>query len=457
MSVIHTGSVNEPVIKLDRVCKSYKLYNSPSDRLKESLHPLKRQYHQPHYALDNISLEINKGETIGLIGVNGSGKSTLLKIITGVLTPSSGQVTVRGKVSALLELGAGFNPEYTGLENIYLNGTIMGYTKEQMDARLDQILSFADIGDFIYQPVKLYSSGMFARLAFAVSINVDPEILIVDEALSVGDMVFQAKCMKKIKSLMDSGCTTLFVSHDTAAVKSLCTSVVYLEQGKVKQIGPSGEVCEKYIYDQMKSSGYMPQEQSEDLTRDQDKSTVDVQDLQHMQLTNDAIERFEKQAAPFRKGTGEAKIIHAVILDPKQHEATEANFGEQLTVRVFFQAYTQVTELVVAIYIKDKNQIDVLGNNSQYESINIENLSNGTIGAIDFSFTNHLLAGNYSLTVLLADSLTTTKYYDWVDNAYIFRALDEPLKKRWALVNIPMEASIVLMNKELYIDASADG
>lgn len=197
----------EVAIKVENLTKIYKLYDKPVDRLKESLNIFGKKYHKDFYALNEVCFEINKGDAVGIVGKNGSGKSTLLKIITGVLTPSFGSVTVNGRVSALLELGAGFNPEYTGLENIYLQGLLMGYDKEAMHTRVDAILRFADIGEFINQPVKGYSSGMFARLAFAVAINVEPDILIVDEALAVGDMVFQAKCMARMISLMERGVT----------------------------------------------------------------------------------------------------------------------------------------------------------------------------------------------------------------------------------------------------------
>ncbi|HMT02221.1 MAG TPA: ABC transporter ATP-binding protein, partial [Burkholderiales bacterium] len=218
---------NKPIIKVENLTKIYKLYDAPIDRLKEALHWRHKKYHKDFYALNNISFEINTGECVGIIGKNGSGKSTLLKIIAKVLTPSSGAVTVNGKVSALLELGAGFNPEYTGIENIYFQGSLMGYTKEEIDKKVDAILSFADIGEFAFQPVKMYSSGMFARLAFAVAINVEPDILIVDEALSVGDMFFQAKSMAKMKSLIeDKKVTVLFVTHDISSIKAMCNKAI---------------------------------------------------------------------------------------------------------------------------------------------------------------------------------------------------------------------------------------
>ena len=234
---------------LEHLSKVYKLYDRSIDRLKESLHPFRRIYHHDFYALKDVSFEIKRGETFGIIGKNGSGKSTLLKIIAGVLTPSGGNLEVKGKVSALLELGIGFNPEMTGLENIYFSGTIMGYSREEMDAKVDDILAFADIGDFIHQPMKTYSSGMFVRLAFAVATKVDPEILVIDEALAVGDMFFQSKCMLLMKRMIDSGMTLLFVSHDTSSVTNLCKRAIYLESGMVKTMGEALSVTDQYLKD----------------------------------------------------------------------------------------------------------------------------------------------------------------------------------------------------------------
>ena len=221
----------ENAIEIKDVTKIYRLYEQPIDRLKESLNIGKKQYHRDFYALSRISFSVEKGQTVGIIGTNGSGKSTILKIITGVLTPTSGEVMVNGKISALLELGAGFNMEYTGLENVYLNGTMLGFSEEEINDRLQAILDFADIGEFIHQPVKTYSSGMFVRLAFAVAINIDPEILIVDEALSVGDVFFQAKCYHKFEEFKKLGKTILFVSHDLTSIAKYCDRVVLLNKG----------------------------------------------------------------------------------------------------------------------------------------------------------------------------------------------------------------------------------
>jgi len=235
-----------PVVTASNIAKTYRLYQSPIDRLKESIHPLRKIYHHDYFALKNVSFELNEGETLGVIGKNGSGKSTLLKILTGVLTPSEGSVSVRGKISALLELGAGFNPELTGIENIYFSGTIMGYSQSQTEAKLDDILSFADIGEYIYQPVKMYSSGMFVRLAFAVATSIVPDVLIVDEALSVGDIFFVQKCHERMKKLMDGGATVILVSHDMQAIEKYCSQVLLLEKGELVFLGHPNEAILRY-------------------------------------------------------------------------------------------------------------------------------------------------------------------------------------------------------------------
>ncbi len=241
------GKMPEIAIKVENLSKIYKLYDKPIDRMKEALSIKRKNYHHNHYALKNISFEVKKGETLGIVGSNGSGKSTLLKIITGVLNPSSGDVKVNGKISALLELGAGFNPEYTGIENIYLNGTMMGYTKEEIDSKMESMLEFADIGEFVYQAVKTYSSGMFVRLAFAVAINVDPDILIIDEALAVGDTKFQSKCFKKIDEFKKKGKTILIVTHDVGSIKRFCDSAIWINSGILMDHANAKSVAGKYL------------------------------------------------------------------------------------------------------------------------------------------------------------------------------------------------------------------
>lgn len=240
--------MEEFAIRAENISKKYRLYERKSDRLKEALSVLKRkQYYKDFYALNDVSFNVKKGETVGIIGTNGSGKSTLLKILTGVSVPSSGSFEVHGRISALLELGTGFNPEYTGIENIMLNGTMMGYTEEQIESRKQSIIDFADIGEYIHQPVKNYSSGMFARLAFAVAISVEPEILIVDETLSVGDMRFQIKCMDYMKKMMENGTTILLVSHDINAIRRFCQRALWLNKGKQMAFDETNHVADQYI------------------------------------------------------------------------------------------------------------------------------------------------------------------------------------------------------------------
>lgn len=238
--------MSEYAIDIQNITKTYNMYKKPSDRFKEALSPSKKSYHDLFYALKDVNMQIEKGEMIGFVGENGSGKSTILKIITGVLTPTSGSMTIDGKISALLELGSGFNPEYSGYENIFLNGMVLGFSREEMKERVDDVIQFADIGDHLYQPVKTYSSGMFVRLAFAVAINVDPDILIVDEALAVGDLEFQLKCMEKFTEIKNSGKTILFVSHDVNSIRRFCDRTFWLKNGEVVEYGDTMDVTTNY-------------------------------------------------------------------------------------------------------------------------------------------------------------------------------------------------------------------
>lgn len=270
-------------IRVENVTKIYKMYDDPKDRFREAFGNGKKKYYNEFYALKNVSFEIGKGEIVGIVGRNGSGKSTILKILTGVLNPSQGNVEIQGKISALLELGAGFNMEYTGMKNIYLNATMMRVSHEEIEKRIPDILAFADIGDYINQPVKTYSSGMFVRLAFAVAINVDPEILIVDEALAVGDTRFQLKCMNKFLEFVDQGKTIVFVSHDVNSIKRFCNRAIWMNQGTVIQDGNTDEVTDRYL-DFLKSElpieQYLTQfndsEEKNESTEEAHSSEIDV-------------------------------------------------------------------------------------------------------------------------------------------------------------------------------------
>lgn len=334
---------NELMIEIRDLTKVYKMYDKPIDRLKESLSITHKQYSKDFYALNNINLKIRRGENIGIIGTNGAGKSTLLKIITGVLSPTSGTVKVNGKISALLELGAGFNPEYTGLENIYLNGTMMGYTHKEIDLKVDEILQFADIGDFIHQPVKMYSSGMFARLAFAVAINVEPEILIVDEALSVGDIRFQLKCMDRMTQMMEGGTTVLFVSHDINAIRRFCTSAIWLNRGEILRYGNVDKVADEYL-DYLKMGEIV---------------------LEKKELLSDGLPEFNPKDIL-------AEIIAFRIIDSNGLERDEIQFSESVTVEVIYDVYDEtVTNPVLGVAIHRIDDEYICGLNTLLDKIDI--------------------------------------------------------------------------------------
>ncbi|MBO0470848.1 ABC transporter ATP-binding protein [Enterococcus sp. DIV0242_7C1] len=277
----------EYAIDIQNITKTYNMYKKPSDRFKEALNPLKKSYHDLFYALKDVTMQIEKGEMIGFVGENGSGKSTILKIITGVLTPTSGTMKIDGKISALLELGSGFNPEYSGYENIFLNGMVLGFSREEMEERVDDVIQFADIGDHLYQPVKTYSSGMFVRLAFAVAINVDPDILIVDEALAVGDLEFQLKCMEKFTEIKNSGKTILFVSHDVNSIRRFCDRTFWLKNGEIVESGDTMDVTTNY-------ENFLKKKSIKTVDREktiQNEETVpDIIEIEKATLLNSALE-----------------------------------------------------------------------------------------------------------------------------------------------------------------------
>lgn len=311
------------VIEVNDVTKIYKLYNDPMDRFKEAIHPFHKQYSTPFYALRNVSFKVEKGETVGIIGTNGSGKSTILKIVTGVIQPSEGTINVDGKVSALLELGAGFDMDYSGVENIYMNGAVLGFSREEMDRKKDEILDFADIGDFVYQPVKTYSSGMLVRLAFALAINVEPEILIIDEALAVGDAFFQAKCFNKLEAIKASGTTILFVSHDIISVKKLCSRAIWLDRGHVREIGEAKEVCEKYLGMQIEEQNKKKKQLVEQLVLN---NTVTEEAVQAKEECN--FKKVDLKKSDGESGTKAGEILSFYIKDEQKNDVVVLETGK---------------------------------------------------------------------------------------------------------------------------------
>lgn len=395
-------------IKVENVTKIYKLYDKPMDRLKESLGLSKKVQCREHYALNDVSFDVKRGETVGIIGTNGSGKSTILKIITGVLNPTAGNVMVNGRISALLELGAGFNQEFTGIENVYLNGTMNGFTTEEIDARLDSILQFADIGDFVKQPVKTYSSGMFVRLAFAVAINIDPEILIVDEALSVGDVFFQSKCYHKFEEFKKMGKTILIVSHDLSSIAKYCDKVVFLNQGVKMDEGDPKYIIDQYKKALVKQLGGVSVDDfdadaSENETDGIRQETLSFDQAMDHNLWKSSL-RLNPKVNEYGNGAGE--IVDFAILDDAGKITDIINKGSEFTIRMKLRYHTHLEHPIAAFTIKDLKGTDLCGTNTMYEKNDIRNVEDGDEVVVTFTQRMDLQGGEYLL------SLGTTGYVD---------------------------------------------
>ena len=376
-------------IRAKDVSKIYKLYHKPSERLLDALGIAGKNRFKEHRALDHVSFEVKKGETIGIIGTNGSGKSTILKIITGVLSPTEGVVEISGRISALLELGAGFNMEYTGIENVYLNGMMMGFRREEMDERLPEILKFADIGDFVHQPCKTYSSGMFVRLAFAVAINIDPEILIVDEALSVGDAFFQAKCYKKFDDFKAQGKTIIFVSHDISSVAKYCDRVILLNQGVKLAEGKPKEIIDLYKKVLLNQSQNITSGQV--LTAQETEGTEAGTALwkSHYELNLDVNEY----------GTGEAEIIDFAVVDEYGSYTNCIQKGTSFTIRSKVRFWTDIMDPIFTYTFKTVQGTAVTGTNTMYEKAGIGLAKAGEIYVASFQQNMDLQGGEYLLSI----------------------------------------------------------
>ena len=390
--------MTDVAISVNHVSKVYKLYDNPMDRLKESLGLSRKKKYKEHYALNGISFEIKKGETVGIIGTNGSGKSTILKIITGVLNPTSGSVQVDGRISALLELGAGFNMEYTGLENVYLNGTMLGFSKEEIDARLQDILDFADIGEFIHQPVKTYSSGMFVRLAFAVAINIDPEILIVDEALSVGDIFFQSKCFRKFEEFKERGKTILLVSHDLSSISKYCDRVILLNKGnKVSEGSPTVVVDEYKKILAHKSEGVETETKAEAI----DTPDQEVQNEQNgkFSIKNNWSKSFPLNPEFIEYGTGKAEILDFLIRDCNGNITNLIEKDTEFEIEMKVKFHDAVSEPIFAYTIKDIRGTDLTGTNTMYENAPVREMHKDDVQEVGFRQKMTLQGGEYMLSL----------------------------------------------------------
>ena len=390
--------MSDTAVRFDNVTKIYKLYDSPKDRFKETFSIRKKKYSKDFYALNDVSFTINRGETVGIVGKNGSGKSTLLKMLTGVLNQTAGTIGVNGKISALLELGAGFNMEFTGMENIYLNGTILNIPKEEMDKKLDSIISFADIGEFIHQPVKTYSSGMFVRLAFSVAIHVDPEILIVDEALAVGDTRFQMKCMDKFVEFMNAGKTVIIVSHDLNMIKRFCKRAIWLNDGALVMDGDVDTVTDRY--NDFLKSGLPFTEYSESL-------------------------RLEKKGAEERAGLAEAggasdltdsernaiaEISSVKLFDKSGNEISDVPFGEDIALEVDYEVFEEnVAHPVLGVAIRSVDHKYICGLNTLLDDMRIPWVKGHNICRLSYERFN-LTGGGYYFDVALFDKTATVNF-----------------------------------------------
>jgi len=378
------------LVLVQNVSKLYRLYRRPSERLREML-PGSKPRHTDFWALKDIGFEVEKGECLSLVGPNGCGKSTLLQIVSGILQPTTGRVVTRGRIAALLELGAGFNPEFSGRENVYLNGEIMGLSRGEIDRAMPAIEAFAEIGEFIERPVKEYSSGMYVRLAFSTAIHVDPEILIVDEALAVGDAVFANRCVRKFEELRERKITVLFVSHDLGLVKALSDRAILLLNGRIEAQGTPNDVINRYI-------GLV---------------------LARQQATNKKEDRVR---GSFRHGDGTSEILSVEILNAGGRPAASIASGEEVTVRVRLRFHAAASDPMVGILVRTRIGIDVYGTNTRIEQKALGEFQPGDELEIDFQFACWLTPQQYTLTV--ASQAADGSSHDWLDDAIAFDVVD---------------------------------
>ncbi len=401
-------SYKNNVISLSNISKCYQIYTTPGDRLKQFIWR-KKKYYEEFWALKDISFDIEKGEAIGIVGRNGSGKSTLLQIIAGILTPTEGEVQVQGRVAPLLELGSGFNPQFTGRENIFLNGSILGISRGEMEKRYDDIAAFADIGSFIDQPVSTYSSGMFARLAFSVAIFVDPDILIVDEILSVGDLGFQQKCISRIRQMRESGLTLLFVSHSPDAVKSVCGKGLLLNNGRILYWGGAEQAVNIYF------------NQIRELTN-QEARTVQ-KDIET------PVQFFSNIPGKMRYGTGHVQIQKVELTNEAGQICQAFRFGETIHVSVYFKTFIDLHNFSVSFLVRDMVGIDLMGTTTFDEGIEFPAMPKETSGRVVLAFKNLLRTGNFGISIAL-NRLTASDYsdnvlFDQIDGCAAFTTIPD--------------------------------
>lgn len=396
-------------VTVDNISKNYRIYSNPSARLKELIFP-RRRYHQDFWALSEVGFQVEQGATFGIIGENGSGKSTLLQIIAGTMTPTKGNVALNGRVAALLELGAGFNAEFTGRENAFLNAAIMGLSREEIERKMPEIERFAEIGSFVDQPVKTYSSGMYVRLAFAIAINLDPEILLVDEALAVGDVYFQQRCVRRLRRMRDEGKTILLVSHDVAAVRNLCDAAIWLEQGRVMDRGAPDKVTARYLAAlTQRRDPYAGEQATGAMELSPDAAADTAGDLSVHTLPN----------VDERWGNGHARILGIRLLDQAGREPQSLFHGDLVTARVSVRFDRPVESPLVGILVRNRLGEEISGSNTSVENLRLPPARPGQIYTVDFHIRLPVLQpGHYYLTPAVANGThRDSEMCDFVENA----------------------------------------
>ncbi len=419
-------------VEFQAVSKSYAIYDQPGDRLKELLTFQRVKAHKDFWALHDVSFEVRRGETFCIVGENGSGKSTLLQIVAGILQPSSGTAAVHGRVAALLELGAGFNPEFSGRDNVYLNGAILGFNRRQIDERFDEIASFAEIGDFLDQPVKTYSSGMVVRLAFAVAINVDPEVLLVDEALAVGDIYFRQRCMRKVHELRARGVTILFVSHAVSDVKALGDRVLWLDRGRVRELGEPDRVIARYLAAMTeKDSAY----------RHHESAVHPAFSAAGPVLAPEVVETIPN--IDHRYGDGRAEILGIAVLDAGGARLSVLQPGESIVVRISVRAKDGVPMPMVGFMLRNQLGIDFSGTNTAAEGADLAPMHAGDVTTVDFHIDlPDLYPASFSFSPAIADgTLAGYTMCDWIDNAIALQ-MSRARREIYGYLRLPCRVSV---------------
>ena len=425
---------NDIAISVQNVSKFYKMYGSPRDRFKEFLHPGKKTYHHKFWALRDISFNIERGTTFGIIGQNGGGKSTLLQLISGIIRPTHGSVTVNGRVSALLELGTGFHRDFSGHENVFMQGALMGISREEMESNFESIQRFADIGEFIDQPVKTYSSGMYVRLAFATAVNVNPDILIIDEVLAVGDDMFRRRCFSKLEDFSEQGKTILFVSHDIETVTSICNRAILIDLGQLIQIGTPKDITNTY-------SKLITQREEEYLKNINRKTHLGTTLKENAPETNNNTD--QETQSEFRYGAGGAELLDITLMNLNKERVNIIEQGDTYTISIKVQFMKTMNNPGIGFKIRTITGVDVCGTNTFLNNCNIGNVNEGTVAQIDFTQEMILNPGSYALTSgVVADKSTQAVFQDRRMDVLVFKVVGNAVSTGLVDTNSKVEISI---------------